>query len=946
MIEEIIYTSAEKGLKAGSRGFCTVVSTAGMAINIAERLESMSGYRHAFPMQDPRARLNPVNYSHVTLRIGGKNSHVISRVADAGQDYSGRTNKLAHHLMIDDISRFAAGPARLMGEKGVLVSQWDGSVRTVPARNLPMVAVPGSIELTAWKALTGDSGWAGWVAEQLTKDKGPVSVIFPPGTDTLMLVREVLDVLPPIQQWSVTFSTYFTKLLAGTECQLRFVLDETPEATTLRNDARAKVVDLQSLPVCSGGPMVQQARSGRIAAVKHSELSPSLSPTPARPATVAEDNELAVAIRTASEIPTIPKVRVAGLPSIGINERQIPSLRSLNQNATPARRTWSALYAVFGVLILLATGAGLAVYLRPTVDQNASAGNERRLETRAAPEITSERVSEPSDTKVAATDLPLTDGQATANHSFETPNLAATDQAAMEKQVGPSATSLTASIEPTAVAPPVQDMPKVEAQPEKADPFKLAKADKTFAYPNHPDLQLFPLPRNPGNEPSPSLPLVLQDDDTVHLAFHGSFHEVIDNPKGLEDVYDIQLSEPVIKENSSVWTARLLQSGTPVFTYGEYRLKAKLDGITTHVLEFVPGEMCRSAGATESQLSNLFRFCPLVITVHSSESTFPHQMIFCQRTGLSVKAEENKGARQLATGTSIEAGKDFRYLNFFAKDRQIDLELDVVTLATDGRRLLNRLPFTGRAASGDLYTTLALQSFDLIFHDKLASADGDAGHVKHSFNCILEADNNAKESASQFRASKMTEAKFRLPWMSGKNEKPSKATGFEQMLEKATISYGEKDWASKLTVLGQLDCRLPVSTRREDVIEHNYRQLESSVEKVTSDLDARKTLLETTLKDEQAKNEKERNQATVDSSTNEMNEVAARRAAVQKLLADFSLEVHKEQFAQYLACLDSDAERLLGFEIAINLGDMTVDGVRHPKTTVYLIETSFPGEQQ
>ena len=31
MIEEIIYTSAQKGLKAGSRGFCTVVSTAGMA---------------------------------------------------------------------------------------------------------------------------------------------------------------------------------------------------------------------------------------------------------------------------------------------------------------------------------------------------------------------------------------------------------------------------------------------------------------------------------------------------------------------------------------------------------------------------------------------------------------------------------------------------------------------------------------------------------------------------------------------------------------------------------------------------------------------------------------------------------------------------------------------------------------------------------------------------
>ena len=60
MIEEIIYTSAAKGLKQGSRGFCTVVSTAGMGANMAERLESMSGYRHAFPLNDPKAVLNPV----------------------------------------------------------------------------------------------------------------------------------------------------------------------------------------------------------------------------------------------------------------------------------------------------------------------------------------------------------------------------------------------------------------------------------------------------------------------------------------------------------------------------------------------------------------------------------------------------------------------------------------------------------------------------------------------------------------------------------------------------------------------------------------------------------------------------------------------------------------------------------------------------------------------
>ncbi|MEO2033064.1 MAG: hypothetical protein ABGZ35_13360, partial [Planctomycetaceae bacterium] len=142
MIEEIIYTSAAKGLKQGSRGFCTVVSTAGMGANMAERLESMSGYRHAFPLNDPKAVLNPVNYSHVTTRMAGRKLNVISRVADAGQDYSGRTNKLAHHIVVDDVFSLVAGPARVLGDTTSIVSAWDGNVTTRPARTLPGPQIP------------------------------------------------------------------------------------------------------------------------------------------------------------------------------------------------------------------------------------------------------------------------------------------------------------------------------------------------------------------------------------------------------------------------------------------------------------------------------------------------------------------------------------------------------------------------------------------------------------------------------------------------------------------------------------------------------------------------------------------------------------------------------------------------------------------------------------
>ena len=69
MIQEIVYTSAQKGLKAGSSGFCTVVSTAGMDQRTAQRLEGLSGYRHPFDINDPRNPINyqPVSYTHLTL---------------------------------------------------------------------------------------------------------------------------------------------------------------------------------------------------------------------------------------------------------------------------------------------------------------------------------------------------------------------------------------------------------------------------------------------------------------------------------------------------------------------------------------------------------------------------------------------------------------------------------------------------------------------------------------------------------------------------------------------------------------------------------------------------------------------------------------------------------------------------------------------------------------
>src|SRR4051812_6783587 len=70
VIQELLYTSAPKGLKAGSRGFCTVLSTQGMSAPLAAALEGLSGYRPLFAPTDPRHASNPVVHSHLTFSVG------------------------------------------------------------------------------------------------------------------------------------------------------------------------------------------------------------------------------------------------------------------------------------------------------------------------------------------------------------------------------------------------------------------------------------------------------------------------------------------------------------------------------------------------------------------------------------------------------------------------------------------------------------------------------------------------------------------------------------------------------------------------------------------------------------------------------------------------------------------------------------------------------------
>ena len=281
MSHEILYTSAPKLLKAGVSGYGTVISTRGISSHLAEKLEGLSGYRWAFEQGDPQARLNPVCFSHVIITVAGQRYHVLSRVSDYGADYSGRSNKIAHHVALSDTELTPGGPAWLLKSTGFCESTWDQQTRVIETGRQPTRSVRSSADYSSWKRATGDAGWAGVLAETaLPKERRPVHVIFPLGMDTLSLVEEALNLLPHRERWKVSFSTYYNSLPASIDCLWRFVLDGTPEAANLRRQPHQTIIDLCSkLGLPTGGELIERAREGWQPTLATSSATPTRLPS-------------------------------------------------------------------------------------------------------------------------------------------------------------------------------------------------------------------------------------------------------------------------------------------------------------------------------------------------------------------------------------------------------------------------------------------------------------------------------------------------------------------------------------------------------------------------------------------------------------------------------------------------------------------------------------------
>lgn len=265
MAYELIYTSAERGLRPGTRGFCTVAYTRGMPPAQVQLLEAMSAYKNLYAVHEEPLATEPVGWSHFRSRLTGRDATILSRVGSISPDHTGRSNKLAHHVLVPAREQVAAGPVWVSQQPDFFIDSWVGpahyleSPKTLPAGD-PAIGVA-----RGWESLTGDAGHAACLAEAyLSNPDGIVLVVFSPGHDLLPLLGESMMLLPAKERWQVTYSTYFTGLPVGATCNWRCCVAGSVYCRESGRLPGVKIIDLtQALPPAPEGTLTELARKGQ-----------------------------------------------------------------------------------------------------------------------------------------------------------------------------------------------------------------------------------------------------------------------------------------------------------------------------------------------------------------------------------------------------------------------------------------------------------------------------------------------------------------------------------------------------------------------------------------------------------------------------------------------------------------------------------------------------------
>lgn len=266
MPQQLIYTSAPRGVDVGRSGYCTVARTSTMGESLVQRLEQFSYYER---LSEHGGKEERTVFIFRNIDIRGKAYYVLSRIKDAPADYTGRTNFIAHHLVFtpDEVVNMPT-PAVLLNHWSGWKDHWEQEPTLFEKESweqLEELKKRTHLPAKRWLSETADAGRAGGLLG-LNAGVFTASDLFP--ALILELLSESVELLQLEGRnwrslaWHRTFSVGCQPQDNPADFSWRFLTTHLPFEASL-SQGRAPL-ELRGLRAPSNSRQVQYAQKGRI----------------------------------------------------------------------------------------------------------------------------------------------------------------------------------------------------------------------------------------------------------------------------------------------------------------------------------------------------------------------------------------------------------------------------------------------------------------------------------------------------------------------------------------------------------------------------------------------------------------------------------------------------------------------------------------------------------
>ncbi len=184
----------------GRTGFSTVARSRNMPEKLAAAVERCGIYD---------IEVGEI-FSHRIIQYAGKNWHILTRMKDAGVDYTNRNNYIAHHVVLNDSEvEGLANPAEILAQWSGWVSEWKREPALIEdAEGLSTIKAKNKLPAKTWEAHFGNPS----KAALLFNDSAYI-LASPQNARVLLdlFSESCLLNVNPIDAWSNTFTTSFAK---------------------------------------------------------------------------------------------------------------------------------------------------------------------------------------------------------------------------------------------------------------------------------------------------------------------------------------------------------------------------------------------------------------------------------------------------------------------------------------------------------------------------------------------------------------------------------------------------------------------------------------------------------------------------------------------------------------------------------------------------------------